>query len=102
MDEMEWCDYSSFSNTRGRDSHNKENRGRERDRGHGLERGGRGSHDNTSQTPDNVNPEKDKSMIKCYSCGKYYNTSQAHNNVNLWLLLMPDTCLGKAIVATLE
>ena len=39
---------SSFSGMRGRDNHNKENRGRGR--------GGRGGRDNTSQIHDNVNP----------------------------------------------
>ena len=62
---------SSFSIMRGRGNHNKENRGCGRGSRHGCRCGDRGGHDDTSQTHDNVNPWKDKSMIKCYSCGKY-------------------------------
>ena len=54
---------SFFSSTRGLGSHNKENRG------HG--RGGRGGHDNTSQTHDNPSSWKDKSMISVNLGGKY-------------------------------
>ena len=54
---------SSFSSTNVHGGHNKESKGRGRGR--------RGGHDNTSQVHDNANPQKDKSMIKCYSGGKY-------------------------------
>ena len=60
---------SSFSGWSGRGSHNKEKGGRGRDR----ERGGRGGLDNTLQTHENVNPRKDKSMIKGYSSIKYWH-----------------------------
>ena len=56
------------------DNHKEEHRGRGRGRGRG------GRCDNTSQIHDNVNPYKDKSMIKCYSCGKYgHYTAECHN-----------------------
>ena len=52
------------------DNHKEENRGRGRG----------GGCDNTSQIHDNVNPYKDKSMIKCYSCGKYeHYVIECHN-----------------------
>ena len=47
---------------------------------HGHGRGDRRGRDYTSQTHDNVNQLKDKSMIKCYSCEKYgYYAVECHN-----------------------
>ena len=62
---------SSFPGTRKRDSHNKKNKGRRCGSRHGGGRGGKWGRDNTSQTYNNVNPWKNQSMIRCYSCGKY-------------------------------
>ncbi|XP_022930088.1 uncharacterized protein LOC111436574 [Cucurbita moschata] len=58
---------SSSSSMSERDSLYKE----KRCRGHGRGRGGRGGRDSTTQIDESVNPQKNKSMIKCYSCGKY-------------------------------
>ena len=64
-----------FTSMRECGSQNKKNRdggrGCGRDHGHPYRRGGRGGLGNTSQTYDNVNSWKDKSMIKCYSYEKY-------------------------------
>ena len=80
-DEKERCNESSFSHTRGRGSHKKKNIGRGRGCGHDSRRGDRGGRDNTSQIHDNVKSEEDKSMIKCYSCGKYGRYAvECHNN----------------------
>ena len=57
---------SSFSNKRIHDGHNKESKDCGHGHGHVHERG----RDNTSQTYDNANHEKDKSMIKCYTYEK--------------------------------
>ena len=62
---------SFFSIMRGCGSHNKKNWGCGRGCGHGCGRGGKGGCGNTSQTYNNVSLWKDKSMIKCYSYGKY-------------------------------
>ncbi|XP_023520278.1 uncharacterized protein LOC111783586 [Cucurbita pepo subsp. pepo] len=70
------ADDSSFSGTSGRGSHNKEKKGRGCDQG----RGGGGGHDNTSQTHDKVNSRRDKSMIKCYGCGKYGHYAAEYYN----------------------
>ena len=61
------ADDSSFLSSSGHGSHNKEKRGH----GCGRKRGGKGGHENISQTHENVNTWKDKSMIKCNSCRKY-------------------------------
>ena len=60
-----------FSGTYGHDDYNKKSKSRGHGSSHGCRHGGRGGRDNTSQIHDNVNSWKDKSMIMCYSCGKY-------------------------------
>ena len=62
---------SSFSSMRGCGSHNEKNKALGPGRRHGCGRGSRGGCDDSSQTHDNSNREKDNSMIKCYSHGKY-------------------------------
>ena len=62
---------SSFSSTKERGSHNKENKGHGRGHDCGRKCGSRGGHENASQTHDDPNPWKDKSMIKCYSYERY-------------------------------
>ena len=80
-DKKERCNDSSFSRTRRRWSHNKKNIGRGRGCGHNRRRGGRGGRDNISQIHDNAKPRKDKSVIKCYSCGKYgHYVVECYNN----------------------
>ena len=62
-----------FSGMKVHGGHNKKSRGCGRGRGHDNGRSGKEGRDNTSQIHNNVNSWKDKSMIKCYACEKYWH-----------------------------
>ena len=77
---------SSFLGTKERDNHSKESRGCSRSKG---------SHDNASKIHDDVNPWKDKSMIKCYACEKYgYYTVECCNKQHIEEADLTFTVLG--------